>query len=365
MSSRDASEVTYRNNYRTRYINYYGEKNNSVRAIINIDGGSGAANQASEVTYLAIGRTQVLNSELGPLPIVPSLSLVSTIYVSVPPPLATVVTSAGVFITDGSSTLFGLSSGNVLFPAPITSLATDFSGNLYVSTSTAIYEHTGGGPVSMNITGLTSITALAVNSNIFYVVNAGSQIYAAYTSSAATLIAGSTPGFTDGPGSTAQFSRPGSLVLDPTGSILFVADTGNSLVRAISTVPPYTVSTLAGNSIKYVNPSPTDNVGNRDGSGIYGESLMFYPQGITISPYGVLYIADTINNNIRSLINGYLTTLAGKPGSYPTYDVSPPGYINGLTSNTLFTAPTSIFYYNSALYITEPSNGTVRVLTLV
>lgn len=364
MSSRDASEVTYRNNYRTRYINYYGEKNN-VRAILNIDGGSGSANQASEVTYLAIGRTQVLESELVTLPLVPSVSLVATIYSSVPPPLATVVTSAGVFVTDGSSTLFGLSSGNVLFPAPITSLATDLSGNLYVTTSTAIYENTRGGPVNMNITGLTSITALAVHSNMFYVVNAGSQIYAASNASAASLIAGSTPGFTDGPGSTAQFSGPGSIVLDPTGSILFVADTGNSLVRAVSTAPPYMVSTLAGNSVRYVNPSPTDNVGNRDGSGIYGESLMFYPQGITVSPYGVLYIADTINNSIRSLVNGYLTTIAGKKGSYPTYDVSPPGYNDGVTSNTLFTAPTSIVYYNSALYITEPSNGTVRVLTLV
>jgi len=217
----------------------------------------------------------------------------------------------------------------------------------------------------MNISGLTTITGLAINSNSFYVVNAGSQIYTATANTTATSIAGSTSGFLDGAGSTAKFNNPGTIILDPTGTNLLVSDTGNSLIRTVSTTPPYTVSTLAGNTTGFINPTPTDSVGNRDGSGIHGESLVFIPKGITVSPTGIIYIADTANNNIRSLTNSYLSTIAGQPGLDPVYDISPAGYVNGLASNALFSRPTSIFYYNSALYITEPSNGTVRLLTLV
>jgi hypothetical protein len=41
MAARDASDVISKNNYRTRYINYYVKKQNKVGAIINIVGGSG------------------------------------------------------------------------------------------------------------------------------------------------------------------------------------------------------------------------------------------------------------------------------------------------------------------------------------
>jgi sugar lactone lactonase YvrE len=295
----------------------------------------------------------------------PPLSSVSTLYSSVPPPLATVVTEAGIFITDGSPTLISLSSTNITFPGPITSIATDLLGNIYVTTSSAVYQNGSNGIVNMNITGLNNITALAVNSNMFYMVNGDSQIYSAFNSSVATSIAGSVAGFADGPGSSAQFYNPEGIVLDPTSTNLFVSDTNNSLIRSVSTSPPYTVTTLAGNSTVFINPTPTDSVGNKDGNGTGSETLLFCPKGITVSPPGVLYIADTNNNNIRSLVNGNLLTVAGKPGVDPIYDISPPGYVDGVAGNALFTAPQSIFCYNSLLYVTEPSNGTVRVVKLV
>ena len=53
MASRDASDVILRNDYRTRYLNYY-VRQQAKYVVLNILGGSGAANEASEVTYLTM-----------------------------------------------------------------------------------------------------------------------------------------------------------------------------------------------------------------------------------------------------------------------------------------------------------------------
>jgi hypothetical protein len=371
MSTRDASEIIHKNNYKTRFINYYTKKKNTVNAIVNINGGSGAANEASEVIYLSIGCTQVTDADLGILGNSGNISVstVSIVYVSTPAPLGTVVTPGGIFIIDGTPTLHGIPSGDVIFPGPITSIATDSSGGVYVSTSNAVYLNGPSGPVSMNITGLSNVSAMVVGPGPgppFYFIQ-GSQIYtAAGSNSDANVMVGSSgEGFEDGPGSSAKLNTPGGFALDSSGAYLWVADTGNSLIRKIETLPPYMVNTEAGNKTGFINPFPTDNVGNRDGKGLHGESLVYRPKGITISPSGIVYIADTNNNNVRSLFNGNLATIAGKTGFDPVYDISPPGFVIGPSTDALFDGPTAIFYYNSALYITEPPNNSVRLITLV
>ena len=370
MSKRDASDVIYRNDYKTRYINYIEKQKNTIGAIYTINDGSGAANEASEVTYLTIGSTLVPNVELSNAPVVPSVvptSVVETIYSG--SPRASVATSSGVYIIDGSSSLYKVVDkiiSSTVYPAPITSVASDLAENLFVTTSTAVYKNTSSGIVNMNITGLTNISGVTVNSNIFFFLQAGSsQIFSGTSNSAAVAVAGSTAGLLDGDGSLAQFTRPGGIALDPSSSILWIADTGNSIIRTMTTVFPYVVTVVAGNSVVFANANPTDNVGNKDGIGNIGETLLFYPQGINVSPSGAVYIADTNNNNIRLFANGYLSTFAGQSGTFPVYDISPAGYVDGPRSSALFSGPTSVSYYDSSLYITEPSNGTVRVITLV
>jgi len=366
MSKRDASSVIYRNDYRTRYINYVSKNNAKGQPFLNIVGGSDGANEASEVTYKIIGSTLVSNDEIASLlslqgPI--AVSITRTIYTGPPIPLNTIATAEGVFMTDGSSMLYPIAprGSPIVFPAPITSLAVDPQGNLYVSTATDIYENTSSGIVNMNITGLTNVSAMAVGAN-FYIIQ-DSQIYLASSGLTAVSIAGSTASVgVDGPGASARFDTPMGIALDST--VLWIADTGNSLIRTMSLSPPYTVNTVAGNSVVYLNANPTDNVGNRDGIGIHGENLLYNPQGITLAN-GTLYIADTGNNNIRALKNGSLTTISGQPGPPPVYEQSPIGYVDTLTPSSLWDAPVSIFYYNSGLYITEPMNNAVRLITLV
>ena len=215
----------------------------------------------------------------------------------------------------------------------------------------------------MNITNLTNVIQLAVSTQFFILEEGASTIsMAPGSNSAASVIAGSTLGFADGNGTSAKFNNPQAFSLD--SGQLYIADTGNSLLRKMETTPPYSVSSLAGNTTPFMNPFATDNVGNRDGSGIYGESLLFYPEGIVSSPKGI-FVADTFNNNIRVFVNGNLSTYAGLPGTEPVYDISPPGYVNGAASESRWNAPSSVSYYNSSLYITEPLNNAVRVLTIV
>jgi sugar lactone lactonase YvrE len=361
-NTRDASDVIRRNDYSTRYIGYTVKENNTVNAIVNMLGGSGAANEASELTYLKIGCTVTSNiNQVIPAP-APRLPIVAT--------FAT-FTGLGIVFTptpyafDGSSNLYTFSPLTTTpLPFALTALATDGS-NLYVASTSNLYTYTSGTLSNLNITNLTTINKVTVASNGFYFLQSGnSQIYFATSNSAATSLAGSTAGFAEGIGSVAQFNQPRGFTLDPAGQYLYIADTGNSLIRKMSTVAPYTVSTLAGNTTFFFNPLPTDSVGNRDGNGIYGLSLLYNPYDITVTPEGVFYIADATNNAIRGLTpNGTLFTLGGIPGVDPVYDISPPGFSNAPGADGRWNEPVAITYFNSALYITEPLNNAIRSYT--
>lgn len=367
-ASRDASDIIHRNDYQTRYINYTKKKQNTIGAIVNILGGSAGANDASEVIYITIGGTLLADSNLNNDTIIP-VSLVYTQYYNpARTPLATVATDDGVFMIDGSSNLFNVSlDTSVSLPEPIKAIAVDFNQNIYVTTSTNVYSYLyeSNAFISMNITGLTNISALTVGSNFYFLQAGSSQIFQASSNGAATVIAGSTSGFAEGIGSDAQFNRLKGIALDPTGQYLYVADSGDSLIRMISTVSPYMVSTVAGNPIGFYSPFPTDDVGNRDGSIIDNDTLLYYPEGVTVTESGVVYIADTNNNNIRSLYGGVLSTIAGQPGVPPIFDVSPIGFTDDITAKSLWNSPSHISAFKRSLYVTEPLNNAIRVITLV
>lgn len=111
-----------------------------------------------------------------------------------------------------------------------------------------------------------------------------------------TTLAGSPglQGTTDGTGSAARFSNPGSLAVDPTG-VVYLADGGVNTVRRIDANG--VVTTLAG----------TPNVsGTNDGTGPAAEFQN--PAGIRMDASGVLYLADS--NRIRKITpQGMVTTV--------------------------------------------------------
>ena len=91
----------------------------------------------------------------------------------------------------------------------------------------------------------------------------------------------------DGKGDNARFSNPQGLAVDAAGNI-FVADTGNNLVRKIT--PEGVVSTL-----------PEFAETNNAAANPAGNSQLKSPGGVAVDDAGNVYVADTLNHCIRKI----------------------------------------------------------------
>lgn len=160
-------------------------------------------------------------------------------------------------------------------------------------------------------------------------------------------------GFADGSGEFAQFSGPTGLALG-TGT-LYVADTGNGLVRAVSIgANPGTVTTVAG-----------DGIGT-DGTGWTGEvpgtASFDQPMGLVLDSMGDLYVADTDNDTIREI------TFPG--GGTPAQVVTVYGTtlgavsIDGSVAVARFNLPTGIALDGQGnFYVTDSATNLVREIS--
>ncbi|HWE27697.1 MAG TPA: hypothetical protein VHB97_06820, partial [Polyangia bacterium] len=120
---------------------------------------------------------------------------------------------------------------------------------------------------------------------------------------AVTTIAGTAgaSGASDGTGAAARFNTPNGLVLD--GGNLYVADESNHTIRKL-VIASGAVTTVAGGA---------GMAGNVDGTGSAARFNM--PHTLASDGAGTLYIADTRNHAIRTLVlaSGAVSTLAGNP----------------------------------------------------
>ena len=163
-------------------------------------------------------------------------------------PTGNVVTFAGNVNVAGNADGTGT---NATFSGPAR-IAIDSSNNLYVVSSGTSYirKITPSAIVTTltnygaNFNGNTSI-ALNANGNIYFTEPNFYDVKKVTSAGVITTLAGTykNQGDQDGPGTTAQFSSPGGIILDPSGN-LFVLDLGNRTVRKIT--PDGIVSTIAG-----------------------------------------------------------------------------------------------------------------------
>ena len=110
-----------------------------------------------------------------------------------------------------------------------------------------------------------------------------------------------------GPAVSAQMNTPKGQSAPPAGRIvldkddrIYVADTGNHVIRLIDT--DGTIRTIAGSGV----------AGYEGDGGPATAAQLNTPSDVALSPNGILYIADTMNSVIRAVSpDGIITTVAG------------------------------------------------------
>ena len=95
---------------------------------------------------------------------------------------------------------------------------------------------------------------------------------------------------------------PFGLFVDVSANI-YIGDTYNHRIRFVNAVTKI-ITTVAGRS----------GAGFGGDGGSATSAYLYYPRGICLDSSGRLYIADTANSRIRVVINGIISTLAGKNG---------------------------------------------------
>ena len=167
-----------------------------------------------------------------------------------------------------------------------------------------------------------------------------------------TTISGSAgaTGSVDNVGTSARLSNPMGITISDSGT-LFVADYGNSTIRAIvPTVGSWSTYTIAGTA---------GQTGTNDGIGTI-QAFFKNPAGLAADRAGNLYVADSGNHTVREVASvagtWVVTTLAGKAGVA--------GSADGIGASARFNAPTGVAVDNSGtVYVAEFGNDTIRRLT--
>jgi sugar lactone lactonase YvrE len=179
--------------------------------------------------------------------------------------------------------------------------------------------------------------------NIYVADTANNVIRKIDSSGAVTTVAGSvTIGSADSPtGTSATFHLPSGITTD--GTNLYVADTANHLIRKITLLSPFAVTTVAG----------TGTAGSADSPGASFSS----PIGIT-SDGPNLYVADTANHTIRKILisSGAVTTVAGLAGAF--------GITDGTGAAARFKSPQGITTDGTYLYVADTANHLIRKIDL-
>jgi DNA-binding beta-propeller fold protein YncE len=192
-------------------------------------------------------------------------------------PSGVAVDSSGqVFVADTGNNMIRFYNG-----ASVTTLAGQLAPGYNDATGTAAQFKQPMG-IATNSYGL---------SGYLYIADSGNNMIRVLDMStgAVTTLAGQlTPGANNGIGTAASFQTPTGVALDGNGH-LFVADSGNNLIREIF-ISTGLVTTLAGSG------SP----GSTDGNGY--QASFNKPYGIAVNSSGTtVYVADTTSGAIRQV----------------------------------------------------------------
>jgi hypothetical protein len=208
-------------------------------------------------------------------------------------------------------------------------VAVDAAGNLYIADTgnNAIRKVALDGAIATfagtGTPGFSGDGKLAVNAQIDspwgVAVDTAGNLYIADTSNARirmvalngdiSTVAGNgqccSGGGDGGPATSAQLNGPRGVAVDAVGNF-YIADTGDARIRAVATNG--FISTAGG----------TGHAGYSGDGGSATKAELDFPYGVAVDGSGNLYIADNVNNRVRQIVAGTMTTLAGN-GSQGLY----------------------------------------------
>ncbi|MEV6346718.1 hypothetical protein [Actinoplanes sp. NPDC051851] len=146
-----------------------------------------------------------------------------------------------------------------------------------------------------------------------------------------------------GPATDAQLYRPGGVAFDSSNG-LYIADTGNNLVRTVSAG---VITTFAGTGL-------TGGTTATDGGAATSGNLST-PQDVAVDSGGAVYIADTGHHRIRRVSGGVIGTVAGTGTSGST--------TTGVAATTLLSSPWGVSVTASGrIYIADTGNNRILMM---
>lgn len=250
-------------------------------------------------------------------------------------------------------------------------LATDYLGNVYVAdtynnmikvvTANGLELMAGGfdGKNTMGFPkgGLLDGNALEARFNkprdifitttgVIYVADTGNNVIRKIEAGVVSTISGTgIAGFTDGVANVAQFNLPSALAMNSEGQ-LFIADTLNSCIRVIS--KEGTVETLS-----FTPDQKTLKSGKLN-----------EPSDLLFDDNGILYILDSGNQSIKRVQDGIISLVAGNVSDLNTETgYVKTGLVNGTANEAQFNFPKGFDLDDKGnLFVADSWNHVIRVV---
>jgi len=224
--------------------------------------------------------------------------------------------------------------------------------NTYAGNRTAGFTGDGGAPTSAQLDlplGLTFDSSL----NLYLADSVNQRIRKMSGGTINTVAGDGTAGYAgDGKAATsAELLYPAGVAVDSIGNI-YIADTNNHVVREVVTgitatglgLPAGTIITMAG-----------DNTGGYAGdTGPAVDAELEFPTSVAVDSAFNVYIADSGNNVIREVTNGFINTIVG--GLATTQQLNDPETVVVDSSGNLYISE------QNGVRISKFSNGNLTVL---
>ena len=241
-------------------------------------------------------------------------------------------------------------------------LAVDSAGNLYIAdTYNERIRKVSNGVITTvagnGTAGFSGDNASATSAQLWYpaglAVDSSGDLYIAdlfngrirkVSNGVITTIAGGGLVLGDnGPATSAELNAPTGLALDSAAN-LYIADESDNRVRKVSNG---VITTVAG----------TGREGFSGDTGPATSAQLNAPEGVAVDSAGSLFVADALNNRIRKVTNGVITTVAGSGTQGFSGD-------NGLATSAELNYPSGVAVDSAGnLYLADSSNNRIRKIS--